>query len=1078
MNLCCSTAAAPRALLFQGGGRGIACSHRKRLAAVSEQPGPGRDSSVHRSSTSSVGPLGLWRLLFAVALLRSVAAQTGQASSAFLYARQCLLQDGVLDLYDRGYSSSTGPRCYARGSCPPGAVEFQQQCVAAPLGDTAVEIAMTVQLGCSTCLFDQGVELSGEVWLNIMRFLRIPVQESKAAIVLLDSSYRDQLPLEHFTLAMRGEQPLVAGAGRYGPQMGAADFFLALRIHTKRLDIDDPVLLALRDRNTDPLEYMAGPAYDDRINMFEFTMQAVPHQRVLDTVAQFKIENYPWNVQPATVDDTAPATTQQQSQSTTSASPSRRRATPPSTATPAPTEPTPTSQPTPAPTVPASLRDCDSICWDFLGDGWCQSQCNTAGCGFDGGDCDAFNGAPTPAFAPAPNVQYSDVYCRCHAAYIGDGKCEPLCNTEGCNYDGGDCVGVDLRTSTTTTTTNPSLRGSVQDDTNATISSILDLQVEGGDDWRVVATDHQYGGQGIDPRWYIDEDPNNRVHNQASYGTIVAIVLGIITVASCLAGCTACHIASKERDRDRRLIKADGAAAAYHKQGNIAQGYAYNNKVSRVHPSHVAKGNSPVSPETSRRTSKPRSKPSIFPLDVNGEPEEEPPLRHPSKPGPSIGRERLSPTAKAFFERYPGFAQEEEDQESGGSYGSSSEPVRRSASEERPSRHRSEPTADGLRRAASESRPRSSMPPPTSNVEGPPTPTKASSKKRRRRSESSAFQSAQSAFAEFMQAARGFSAHAPSSRTRPESPTTRSRQAGPDNLPEPAAEPVGRATSVDSPKSRFDFAASVNEYMKKQRQDRREKSASKRSRSAEPSPSQRPAASAADPTSRQREPSKERSRDAQAQAPPKPKPPPRPPPPPRESESNAPASPAAAANAAAAAKQAAASAAARLRAAAAGSKASEQPSSARPRAASQASTRGGAAPSPTAASAAKPSSSSASSSSARRSTSAPPAASAPASGADAANKGGASGGSSWWPWSSAPPPKEKTPAETAEVLIADMQRHLDKTRIKSLAERKSIFKDMQRQLHPDKNMESEATAEAAKIAFQRLMEQRGMYLGA
>lgn len=54
-----------------------------------------------------------------------------------------------------------------------------------------------------------------------------------------------------------------------------------------------------------------------------------------------------------------------------------------------------------------------------------------------------------------------------------------------------------------------------------------------------------------------------------------------------------------------------------------------------------------------------------------------------------------------------------------------------------------------------------------------------------------------------------------------------------------------------------------------------------------------------------------------------------------------------------------------------------------------------------------------------------------------------------------------------------MMHQLDHSRSKSLDERKKVFKDLQRQLHPDKNIEQ---AEAAKQAFQKLMEQRGPFL--
>jgi hypothetical protein len=54
-----------------------------------------------------------------------------------------------------------------------------------------------------------------------------------------------------------------------------------------------------------------------------------------------------------------------------------------------------------------------------------------------------------------------------------------------------------------------------------------------------------------------------------------------------------------------------------------------------------------------------------------------------------------------------------------------------------------------------------------------------------------------------------------------------------------------------------------------------------------------------------------------------------------------------------------------------------------------------------------------------------------------------------------------------------MMNQLDRARSKPADERKRIFKDLQRSLHPDKNLEQ---AEAAKLAFQKLMEQRDSFL--
>jgi len=68
---------------------------------------------------------------------------------------------------------------------------------------------------------------------------------------------------------------------------------------------------------------------------------------------------------------------------------------------------------------------------------------------------------------------------------------------------------------------------------------------------------------------------------------------------------------------------------------------------------------------------------------------------------------------------------------------------------------------------------------------------------------------------------------------------------------------------------------------------------------------------------------------------------------------------------------------------------------------------------------------------------------------------------------------DKATEKKATSLSADMMKRLDHSRGKPIDERKKIFKDLQRELHPDKNI---GQAEAAKTAFQKLMEQRGPFL--
>lgn len=70
---------------------------------------------------------------------------------------------------------------------------------------------------------------------------------------------------------------------------------------------------------------------------------------------------------------------------------------------------------------------------------------------------------------------------------------------------------------------------------------------------------------------------------------------------------------------------------------------------------------------------------------------------------------------------------------------------------------------------------------------------------------------------------------------------------------------------------------------------------------------------------------------------------------------------------------------------------------------------------------------------------------------------------------------ERQQPKDAEWLIADMLQHLEKTRQEPLHVRKAVFRGLQRQLHPDKNADCE---EAAKQAFQQLMQERAAYFSA
>ncbi|CAE7726925.1 Acaa1a, partial [Symbiodinium microadriaticum] len=62
---------------------------------------------------------------------------------------------------------------------------------------------------------------------------------------------------------------------------------------------------------------------------------------------------------------------------------------------------------------------------------------------------------------------------------------------------------------------------------------------------------------------------------------------------------------------------------------------------------------------------------------------------------------------------------------------------------------------------------------------------------------------------------------------------------------------------------------------------------------------------------------------------------------------------------------------------------------------------------------------------------------------------------------------ERKPSGSLCCAAHVCQCEQDRTRSSPLEERKKVFRDLQRQLHPDKNLHDQ---EAAKLAFQKLME--------
>merc|ERR1712025_1323513 len=84
------------------------------------------------------------------------------------------------------------------------------------------------------------------------------------------------------------------------------------------------------------------------------------------------------------------------------------------------------------------------------GDGNCDDDNNNCGCEYDGGDCCGSNVKTaycTQCACKDPNFKGGACSGTCGAKqYKGDGNCDDENNNCGCAYDGGDCCGLDVKT--------------------------------------------------------------------------------------------------------------------------------------------------------------------------------------------------------------------------------------------------------------------------------------------------------------------------------------------------------------------------------------------------------------------------------------------------------------------------------------------------------------------------------------------------------------------------------------------------------------------------------------------------------
>ena len=72
-------------------------------------------------------------------------------------------------------------------------------------------------------------------------------------------------------------------------------------------------------------------------------------------------------------------------------------------------------------------RECSPGCPDWwIGDNWCDGPCDTEECDFDGGDC-------------GHDEEHGECAPGCPDEWIGDDWCDHACHNDSCDWDGGDC---------------------------------------------------------------------------------------------------------------------------------------------------------------------------------------------------------------------------------------------------------------------------------------------------------------------------------------------------------------------------------------------------------------------------------------------------------------------------------------------------------------------------------------------------------------------------------------------------------------------------------------------------------------
>lgn len=334
------------------------------------------------------------------------------------------------------------PICLRDKACPVGSVMSRSSsCVLPAAYGYAREIAFTLHHPCDQCASDEGVELAGQLMMSLAGLLRIPLEEISVGVLIMNAQLRAAYPLEHFVLHREGEHPLIS-TSRSTPSTSRWDFFMAVRVHTSRLLETDSGLAVLL--SSDPAT-LGRVMNFGQLHTFEVAQQlkADVHS-VRGLIPVFKIKGLAWGEQPPS----------------SSSSPSSGPAPAPR---PSGGDGSPSGGSNPSYSTSSMPPHCSPGCLlDMVGDRSCQPACNVGSCGWDNGDCEYITGSTsrlppttttstitTAAVAPTPEPG-----CGCNDVWLGDGICDSYCNTKACWFDHGDCQPTTTtRPSTHTTTT-------------------------------------------------------------------------------------------------------------------------------------------------------------------------------------------------------------------------------------------------------------------------------------------------------------------------------------------------------------------------------------------------------------------------------------------------------------------------------------------------------------------------------------------------------------------------------------------------------------------------------------------------